>query len=128
MVTVLAGATTVTVLEPPDSMMAVVLLPKVEVPPPAATRVTLSFNVRLPEKRDAPAAAPPMSLVPVLLACTVTLRPTVKAPPTSKAAYWEPEVLPTNTSDVALPRAPAKPLGAAAPTINVPPWTNVGEV
>src|ERR1041384_1517105 len=98
---------------------------KVTVPPLAAVKVALLFNTTLPVKLEEAAALPPNVITPVLPDCTVTARPTVKAPPIKSEASLLPAVSPTSTADDALPSAPALPDGALAPTTKVPAFTVV---
>ena len=78
------------------------------------------FNVTLPEKIELLAPVPPMLMVPVFPACTVTGRPIVNAPLVNRLALLEPDVLPNKMALEALPNAPFAADGALAPTINVP--------
>ncbi len=93
---------------------------KVAVPPDAAVSCTALLRVIAPVNTELAAVDPPMVVVPVLPACTVSARATVYDPLTSSDVFAVPLVLPISTADVVLPSAPALPLGALAPMINVP--------
>ena len=82
--------------------------------------MTSLFKTILPVKLELWAVLPPKVAVPLLPACTVIARATIKAPFVNKAAFEVPLVSPNNTALVALPKAPADPDGAFEPTTNVP--------
>ncbi len=104
---------------------------KVTCPPLAAVSVTplpawlLVPRMMSPENSELSAVLPPRvsTRVPTSVVLFVEIRmfrPTVKAPAIRILALLLPLAMPTMTSLVALPNAPAEPEGASAPTRSVP--------
>lgn len=94
---------------------------------PSAARLADLLSVTPPPNVPVPEVMlPPSVVVPVPALATVTLRPMVTPDaPISRAVAFAPVLaLLIVTADVALPRAPAEPLGASA-SIRSVPWLTV---
>jgi hypothetical protein len=86
-----------------------------------------------PEKTELAAVLPPRvrTRVPVSVVLFVgirMMRPTSKAPPMRMEASAFPPAVPSTTSELALPNAPAAAEGAFAPATSVPALTVVTPV
>src|SRR5579872_3208688 len=90
-------------------------------PWPGWEMVRALLSVIVPEKVAVPVAlVAPRVIRPVLPLRTATGRPTLNAPLITSDAFELPLVLPRFTALEALPRLPAEPDGASAPTSNSP--------